>query len=301
MAEDRNILLCLGFGYVARALAATLDRGTWAVIGTVHRGSNETAAEGVTLVLFDDAGDAIARATHILVSVPPDENGDPVLGQHGSRFAGSTALRWLGYLSTTGVYGDTGGRTVDESAALVPTHERGRRRVKAEFAWQDHAKANALPLHIFRLAGIYGPGRNVLDQVRDGTARRIVKPGHAFSRIHVDDIVQALTLSMAKPQPDAIYNLCDDEAAEQAEVVAYACRLLGAPVPPPVEFEEAVKTMSPMARSFWDDQRLIDNSKIKRDLGFALRYSMYREGLTAILEGERGPTTTGRGARRRRK
>ena len=170
---------------------------------------------------------------------------------------------------------------------MIPTHERGRRRVKAEFAWQDHAQAHARPLHIFRLAGIYGPGRSVFDQIRSGTARRVVKPGHAFSRIHVDDIVQALLLSIATPEPGAIYNVADDEAAEQADVVSYACQLLDVPAPPPVDFDDAVKTMSPMARSFWDDDRRVDNARLKSALGVSLRYPTYREGLQAILSAER--------------
>jgi nucleoside-diphosphate-sugar epimerase len=159
--------------------------------------------------------------------------------------------------------------------------------VKAEFAWQDHAQAHARPLHIFRLAGIYGPGRSVFDQIRGGTARRIVKPGHAFSRIHVDDIVQVLMASITAPEPGAIYNVADDEAAEQADVVSYACGLLGVPAPPTVAFEDAEKTMSPMARSFWDDDRRVDNAKLKSALGVTLRYPTYREGLQAILAGER--------------
>ena len=285
MTENRNKLVCLGFGYVARTLAAALDTERWDVVGTVRNG--ETTGSGAGLIPFAEAGSAIAQATHVLVSIPPDDSGDPALNQHDAALAGAAGLRWLGYLSTTGVYGDTGGRLVDESAALIPTHERGRRRVKAEFAWQDHAQAHARPLHIFRLAGIYGPGRSVFDQIRSGTARRVVKPGHAFSRIHVDDIVQALLLSIATPEPGAIYNVADDEAAEQADVVSYACQLLDVPAPPPVDFDDAVKTMSPMARSFWDDDRRVDNARLKSALGVSLRYPTYREGLQAILSAER--------------
>ena len=236
----------------------------------------------MTLIPFAEAGPAIATATHILISIPPDTKGDPILRRHASHFASLSALRWIGYLSTTGVYGDTGGRAVDETAALVPTADRSRRRIKAEFDWQDQAATNALPLHIFRLAGIYGPGRSPLDQAKAGTARRIAKPGHAFSRIHVEDIVQALTLSMRAPQPGAIYNLCDDEAAEQIDVIAHAFALLGMAPPPPIDFDEAVKTMTPMQRSFWEDNRRIDNSRIKRELGLTLRYPTYRDGLAAL-------------------
>jgi nucleoside-diphosphate-sugar epimerase len=238
----------------------------------------------VTLIPFAEAGAAIADASHILISIPPDTRGDPTLRRHASRFAGLTHLKWLGYLSTTGVYGDTGGRPVDETAALVPTADRSRRRIKAEFDWQDHARTHSLPLHIFRLAGIYGPGRSPLDQVRAGTARRIVKPGHAFSRVHIDDIVTALTLSMSNPQPSAIYNLCDDAPAEQIDVVAYAYELLGQEPPPVIPFEEAEPTMSAMQRSFWDDNRRIDNTKAKTELGLVLKYPTYRDGLAALLK-----------------
>lgn len=284
ISGNKAHLVCLGFGYVAQALATTLDRSAWEVSGTIRDKNPIRQPATVTFVPFAEAGPAIATATHILLSVPPDTRGDPVLRRHGSQFAGLSKLRWLGYLSTTGVYGDTGGRPVDETAALVPTADRSRRRIKAEFDWQDHAKDNALPLHIFRLAGIYGPGRSPLDQIRTGSARRVTKPGHAFSRIHVADIVQALRLSMNAPQPGAIYNLCDDEPAEQVDVVAHGCMLLGVVPPTPISFDEAVKTMTPMQRSFWEDNRRIDNTRVKRELGLALRYPTYREGLAALLE-----------------
>jgi nucleoside-diphosphate-sugar epimerase len=274
---DKHTLLCFGFGYVARALAAALDPARWDIVGTMHD-TRPDSPVGVQIVPFDDAGNAVAAATHILVSIPPGDDGDPTLLAHAEAIADATELEWVGYLSTTGVYGDTGGRAVDEAAPLLPSHERGRRRVKAEFAWQDMD----VPLHVFRLAGIYGPGRSTLDQVRAGTAKRVAKPGHVFSRIHVDDIVQALVLSMAKPDPGAIYNMADDEAAAPADVVGYACTLLGVTPPPLVDFDEAVTTMSPMARSFWDDQRLIDNGRIKRDLSWTPRYPSYRQGLAAI-------------------
>jgi dTDP-4-dehydrorhamnose reductase len=287
VSGNRNHLLCFGFGYVARALAAALPR-TWTITGTIH--DTPIAVDDVTLVPFAEADPAIAQATHILISIPPNAENDPTLARHGAALADADHLTWIAYLSTTGVYGDTGGRPVDETAALVPTLERGRRRVQAEFAWQDLATANDLPLHVFRLSGIYGPGRSPLDQARAGTARRVMKPGHVFSRIHVDDIVQALMLSMNAPRPGAIYNLADDEAAEPAEVTRYAYELLGRDPPAPVPFDDAVKAMSAMARSFWDDQRRIDNTKIKRELGLRLKYPTYREGLAAILSSS-APTT----------
>jgi len=287
-AQPPNHLLCLGFGYSAQALAAALDPARWRVSATVHDKKAQPLSRPVGLIPFADVGAMIAGATHILISIPPDRQGDPALHHHAARFAGLTSLQWLGYLSTTGVYGDTGGRPVDETAALVPTADRSRRRIKAEFDWQDLAARHGLPLHIFRLAGIYGPGRNTLDQVRAGTARRIVKPGHAFSRIHVDDIAAALALSMTNPQPGAIYNLCDDAPAEQIDVVTYACELLGIEPPPAIAFEEAEPGMSAMQRSFWDNNRRIDNTKAKTELGLVLKYPTYREGLRAMVSDPKG-------------
>jgi hypothetical protein len=287
MSDDKLDLLCLGFGYTARALAASLDPARWRVSATVRDKKQRAPDVSATLIPFADAGAAIANATHILISIPPDSQGDPTLRHHAEHFAEPKHLKWLGYLSTTGVYGDTGGRAVDETAALVPTADRSRRRIEAEFDWQDQATAHGLPLHIFRLAGIYGPGRSTLDQVRAGTARRIIKPGHAFSRIHVDDIVAALTLSMKSPQQGAIYNLCDDAPVEQIDVVTYACELLGREPPPAIPFETAEADMSPMQRSFWDDNRRIDNAKAKTELGLVLKYPTYREGLAALLNDPR--------------
>ncbi|MEK9725956.1 MAG: SDR family NAD(P)-dependent oxidoreductase, partial [Rhodospirillaceae bacterium] len=188
--------------------------------------------------------------------------------------------------STTGVYGDTGGAWVDETAPASPDVGRSRRRAEAEAGWRDLAVRHDLPLHTFRLAGIYGPGRNVLDQARAGTARRIVKPGHRFSRIHVDDIARVLLASMARPDPGAVYNVCDDEPAEPAEVTAFACALLGIEPPPLVPFEEAARAMTPMGRTFWTDNRRVRNDRIKRELGVDLAYPTYREGLRAIYAAE---------------
>jgi nucleoside-diphosphate-sugar epimerase len=227
---------------------------------------------------MDGAGAALAGATHLLSSVPPGEDGDPVLRHHETDIAAHGPWDWVGYLSTTGVYGDTGGKPVDETAALKPSSERGRRRVQAEEAWRSLAGA-----HVFRLAGIYGPGRSALDQARAGTARRVLKPGHAFSRIHVDDIAGVLRASMGAPRPGAVYNVCDDVAAEPSEVAAHACELLGLEPPPAVVFEDAAPHMSAMARSFWRDQRRVDNARIKDELGVALQYPDYRAGLGAIL------------------
>jgi nucleoside-diphosphate-sugar epimerase len=217
--------------------------------------------------------------------VPPDEAGDPFFDRHRDDIAGIRDLAWLGYLSTTGVYGDRDGGWVDESAELRPTGERGRRRVAAEAAWLDLWRERGVPVHIFRLAGIYGPGRSPFDALRARTARRIDKPGQVFSRIHVDDLASVLLASLARPRPGAIYNVCDNEPTSPAEVVAHAAALLGMPAPPLVPFEPA--ELSPMARSFYDDNKRVSNALIKAELGVCLRFPSYRGGLAAILAEER--------------
>ena len=225
----------------------------------------------------------MAGVTHLLVSIPPSaETDDPVLQCHRQQLVGMTSLHWIGYLSTTGVYGDTGGQLVNETAPLMPTSDRSRRRVRAEEGWRALWQENGLPGHIFRLSGIYGPGRSAFNTVRNGKARQIIKPDHRFSRIHVEDIADVIEKSIVWPNPGAVYNLCDDEAAPPADVTAYACALLGIDPPPSVSFEEAKDSMSAMALSFWNDNRLIDNARIKHELVVNLRYPTYREGLRAI-------------------
>ena len=195
-------------------------------------------------------------------------------------------LEWIGYLSTTGVYGDTGGAWVDESAVhRRRAAARGRRRVKAERGWRALGAAHGVPVHVFRLAGIYGPGRNAIASVRRGAAKRIERPGQVFSRIHVADIAQVLAASIARPRAGAIYNVCDDEPAPGADVVAHACALLGVAPPPPVPLADA--GLSPMARSFYADNRRVSNALIKEELGVELRYPDYRAGLAALLAEER--------------
>lgn len=283
-------LFCFGLGYTARVLARRLlDKG-WRVAGTVRGddGRAELEALGVDVHLFDRetplAPGALDGATHLLSSVPPDADGDPVLDVMGGAVAAAApALAWAGYLSTTGVYGDTGGRTVDETAPCHPTQARSVRRLAAERAWSAVA---GLPLHIFRLAGIYGPGSSVLDRVRAGRTQRIDRPGHRFGRIHVDDIATVLEASIARPNPGAIYNVTDDEPAEPAAVTAYACALLGVPVADAVPFAEAEAGMSRMQRTFWNDNRLVDNTRLHTELGVALACPTYREGLRAVLAAE---------------
>ncbi len=287
-------LFCFGLGFSARALAVRLMAEGWAVSGTCRDEATRTAltALGIRAFLFDrerpldDAGDVLSQATDILSSVPPDADGDPVLDVHGETIAAMSGARWVGYLSTTGVYGDTGGARVNESSPVNPTSARGRRRVMAENGWLDLFWKQRLPVHVFRLAGIYGPGRSTLDQVRAGRARRIDRPGHLFSRIHVDDIAAVLRTSMARPRPGAVYNVCDDLPAAPGDVVAYACELLGVPAPPVVSYEEAAGDMSPMALSFWNDNRTVDNSRIKRELEIKLRHPDYKAGLKAVFDAE---------------
>ena len=287
-------LFCFGYGYTAQTLARVLRAEGWAISGSGRTEETLAAmvADGVGACRFDrqqplaEAGAVLAEATHLLSSVPPDAAGDPVLDCHAEAIAAMPPLRWIGYLSTTGVYGDTGGALVDETAPLRPTVERSVRRVAAERAWLALFERRRLPVQVFRLAGIYGPGRNPLDQVRRGEARRIDRPGHLFSRIHVEDIAAVLHASINQPNPGRIYNVCDDEAAAPADVTAFACRLLGVPPPPLIPFEAAERSMSAMARSFWRDNRRVDNTRMKRELGVRLRYPTYREGLIALAATE---------------
>jgi nucleoside-diphosphate-sugar epimerase len=283
-----SVLLSFGHGYSARALAALLVPQGWEVIGTTRDPGKAEAfrAEGVTPLIWGaDAGGALARATHVLSSAGPDAEGDPAIRAYGPALrAHLPGKPWVGYLSTTGVYGDRGGGWVDEEAPLVPSTRRGRMRVAAEEEWRALCETAAVPLHVFRLAGIYGPGRGPFAKVRAGTARRIVKPGQVFSRIHVDDIARTLAASIARPRAGA-YNLCDDDPAPPQDVIAHAARLLGLPPPPEVPFEEA--DLSLMARSFYAESKRVRNDRIKDWLGVRLIHPDYRSGLAALLQQER--------------
>jgi nucleoside-diphosphate-sugar epimerase len=281
-------LFGFGFGYSARALAVRLAPDGWRLAGTARSeaGCAALRATGIEAFAFErarplaDPSAALAGTTHLLASIPPDVAGDPALDCHGPDIAACRDLRWIGYLSTTGVYGDRAGGWVDETSALRPSGERGARRVAAEAAWRALGQRIGVPVQIFRLAGIYGPGRNPLVALREGRARRVVKPGQVFSRIHVDDVAQVLHASIRRPAAGAIYNVADDEAADPALVVEHAANLLGV-VPPPAEaFESAA--LSPMARSFYDDCKRVRNGRIKDELGVVLRYPTYREGLAAL-------------------
>ena len=282
-------LFSFGHGYSAQALTRLLLPQGWRVIGTTRSADKAESlrAQGVEPVAFPGAEipAALEEATHLLISAGPTAEGDPVLGSLRARITElAPRLEWAGYLSTTGVYGDHEGGWVDESTPLTPSTRRGRWRVDAEAEWQAIPE---LPLHIFRLAGIYGPGRGPFAKVKAGTARRIVKPGQVFSRIHVEDIAQVLAASIAQPNPGAIYNLCDDDPAPPQDVIAHAAELLGLPVPPEVAFDEA--EMTPMARSFYAESKRVRNDRLKNELGVVLRYPDYRTGLAALLQEEDPP------------
>ncbi len=290
MTERR--LFCFGLGYSACALAACLKAAGWRIAGTT-RDADKAAAlcdQGIEAFVFDrglplaDPAAALRGATHILSSVPPEAEGDPVIDHHAADLLACDGIQWVGYLSTTGVYGDRMGAWVDEDSVLEPTGARGHRRVAAERAWLELYAQNGLPVHLFRLAGIYGPGRNALASVRAGKARRIDKPGQVFSRIHVEDIAKVLEASLAHPNPGRAYNLCDDDPTPPAEVIAHACDLLGVAPPPLVPFEQA--ELSPMARSFYRDNKRVSNRRIKMELGVALAYPDYKMGLKALLAAE---------------
>jgi nucleoside-diphosphate-sugar epimerase len=277
-------MLVFGHGYSAGFLTPLLTARGWQVTGTTRDDPDRVAAAGARPLLWPGSEDAlrtaIAQADAILVSTAPGPDGDPVLAVFRDDLARARP-RWLGYLSTTGVYGDRDGGWVDEDSVLDGSGPRGQARIAAEGAWQDLARAHDLPLHIFRLAGIYGPGRGPFQKVRDGTARRIIKPGQVFSRIHVEDIAQVLLASIDAPDPIGIYNVCDDDPAPPQDVIAHAATLLGLPLPPAVPFDQA--DMTPMARSFYGDSKRVRNDRIKHDLGVTLHYPDYRTGLAALL------------------
>jgi nucleoside-diphosphate-sugar epimerase len=233
------------------------------------------SAPGATL--YDD----LSAATHVVISIPPTEAGDPVLTRHRDDIIASQSLEWIGYYSTVGVYGDFGGQWIDEDATTRPVNERSRQRVIVEEQWRQLARERSVPLTILRLAGIYGPGRSAFDKLRAGDARRIVKPGQVFNRIHVEDIGRVTALA-ARRRLDGTFNLADDEPAPPQDLVTHAAGLIGIPPPPEMPFADA--KMTPMARSFYADNKRVRNTRIKQALGIDLLYPSFREGLRAILE-----------------
>jgi nucleoside-diphosphate-sugar epimerase len=279
MEFDVKHLLCFGFGFSARTLCARLNPADWKISATSRtaEGVDKIKGAGFSGFLFDADFVIPSDVTHVVASAPPDEAGDPVLHLFADQLRALTHVDWVGYLSTTGVYGNKGGDWVDEDSALVPNTIRGERRLSAEREWLQLA----LPVHLFRLAGIYGPGSNQLVSMKNGTAKRIIKAGQIFSRIHVEDIAGVLEASISKPHPDRAYNVCDDEPCPPQDVVAYAAELLGLPVPPDIPFEQA--ELSPMAKSFYADSKRVLNTRIKTELEYTLVYPNYRVGLRALL------------------
>ncbi|MEM6439261.1 MAG: SDR family oxidoreductase [Pseudomonadota bacterium] len=289
-ALSRPTLLSLGHGYCARRLARDLTSEGWRILAATRDPGKmpALAAAGAEPVLWplETAEDTLAQADHVLISVAPEDGRDPVLAALAPLLAEAAShLRWVGYLSTTGVYGDRGGAWIDETAERRSATARGQARVAAEDAWLALHAASGLPVHIFRLAGIYGPGRGPFAKVRAGTARRIVKPGQVFSRIHVDDIAGALRASLAAPRPGRAWNVNDDLPAPPQDVLAEAARLLNLPPPPEVAFEDA--DLSPMAASFYSESKRTSNQRLKSELGWRPLHPTYREGLRAVLDAER--------------
>lgn len=282
-------LFVFGLGYSARRMAEEVLRRGWRVSGTSRtvEGTAALAAAGFDAHRFDGerpsstVGAVLRSATHLLISTPPAADGDPVLRHHRPDVAGARGLEWVGYLSTTGVYGDRGGAWVDESTPPDPGTSRSRRRLEAESGWRVVAEETEACLQIFRLSGIYGPGRSVIDRLREGTARRIVAPDLVFNRIHVDDIAGALGAGTTHPEIDGVINVSDDEPAPPSEVVAYAADLLGVEAPPEVPLRDS--DLSPAARSFYEENKRVRSTRLEPALGYRLRHPTYREGLKAIL------------------
>jgi nucleoside-diphosphate-sugar epimerase len=286
-------LLSIGLGYCATALSKRLAPRGFSISGTTRSASGREAIErqGWQGLVWTggsptvEMGTALGEATHLLLSAAPDEAGDPVLPHVADILGRSRNLAWIGYLSTVGVYGDRAGGWVDETTPIAPAGVRSRRRAEAETQWLELGQKLGCRAQIFRLPGIYGPGRSAIDQMRAGTARRIVKPGQVFNRIHVDDIARALEAAIVSSTASPIYNLADDEPAPADEVVAYAAELLGMTPPPAIDF--ATATLSPMAAGFYAETKRVSNRLMKAELITSLTYPTYREGLHAIASEDR--------------
>jgi hypothetical protein len=282
MKTSTRRLLCVGTGYSAKVIARTLlayDKpNRWEVYGSYRKQEQAKALSdiGIIPIEFNNLTNTLLSVDTILSSIPPGREGDPALKLYSDLLPRVIKDTWIGYFSTTGVYGDTKGLLVDETAPLNPTSDRSRRRVAVESDWLQY------DAHIFRLPGIYGQGRSSLDRLKNGLTRRVHRPNHLFSRIHVDDIAQSVIASINKPNPGSIYNICDDEAAEQQLVEAYASELLGIKPPQLIPFKDAMKEMTPMALTFWQDNRRVSNAKMKSELGVKLLHPTFREGLKSL-------------------
>lgn len=274
-------LFSFGHGYSAQELSRLLAPSGWRVFGTTRDPAQSPAlrASGAEPVVWPGQQVNLDGVTHLLISTAPNADGDPVLAALQDEITARAAqFKWVGYLSTTAVYGDHQGAWVDESTPATPTAQRGKWRVQAEQQWLSIPN---LPTHIFRLAGIYGPGRGPFSKLKRVGMRRIIKPGQVFSRIHVADIAQVLAASMSAPNPGAIYNVCDDQPVPPQDVIAYAAELQGLPLPPAVPFDQA--DLTPMARSFYNENKRVRNDRIKDELGVKLRYPDYRVGLESLM------------------
>lgn len=291
MTLPQKRLFIFGYGYTAAMLVAALKRepkAQWSFAGTTRNPEKLRAlrALGIKAFLMDDDQalsdpfGMMAGATHVLVTLPPDDDGCPAFRAHAQDLIDMPSIEWVGYLSATSVYGTRGGDWVDEKSETNPISKRGSRRLLAEQQWLSIA--DELPVHVFRLAGIYGPARSGLDSVKAGRARRIKKDGHVFNRIHIEDVVQTLLASMAKPNAGGIYNVSDDEPAASWEVITYACELVGIEPQPLIDFEDA--DLAPITRSFYADNKRVSNKRIKNELGVTLKYPSYREGLKQCLD-----------------
>ncbi len=293
LSDDNNNkkLFCFGYGYCAEHLAKELlkDDGNWKIAGTTRDRykKQELKESGIDGYLFDydhplgDPIHALRDTTHLLISTPPYSDGGPAFMAHAADIAKSSSIEWIGYLSSTSVYGNRDGDWVDETSELKPSTIRGSRRAAAEQQWYSLFRNHDIPVHIFRLSGIYGPGRSAIDTVKANVARRIDKPGQAFSRVHIDDVVQVLKASIEHPSPGSVYNVCDDDHAPGHKVIEYACKLLHYEPPPLVSFYEA--DLAPIARSFYTENKRVKNDKIKEELGITLKYPSFKSGLESCL------------------
>ena len=275
-------LFIFGLGFSGLEIAKLARSQGWQVAGTCRTADKAARMRdlGIETHLFDGTAalpdDVVGEASHILCTIAPGAAGDPALRTCAPALR---RARWLGYLSTTGVYGDRGGGWVDEDTPPNPGQKRSIERLSGERAWQALALEAGTSVAIFRLPGIYGPGRSAIDQVLAGTARRLDRPSQLFSRIHVEDIAGTVLKAMTQAAGSRIYNVADDLPAATADVVAFACTLLDRPAPPLVPWEQAEAAMTPMARSFYAESRRVRNDRIKTELGVVLRYPTYREGL----------------------
>jgi len=290
-------LFVFGLGYAAQYIARRLQDAGTAITATVRSTdkADMLTRSGVTAKVFSPESfdpsivEDIVASDAVLVSIPPDATGDPVLAKFAEALAAARNLRWIGYLSTVGVYGDHAGNWIDETTPVAPGPTRSRIRAQAERAWLTFGTMHRVAVHVFRLPGIYGPGRNQLAQLAAGTARRIVKPGQVFNRVHVADIAAVIEASLARPRGGAIYNVTDDEPAPPQDVIGFAAGLCGIAPPPEIPFEAA--ELSPMGRSFFSENKRVRNDLIRRELGVVLRYPTFREGLTDLRASGEGPAT----------